>query len=67
MAFSLDRLYAHLPIHLREAKRLYMAGLLVLCISATGVTAMASPHAGIRLQCAVATLLLLLLDLTHLF
>ena len=66
MAFSLDRLYARLPVHLREDKRLYMAGLLVLCISATGVTAMASPHAGIRLQCVVATLLLLLLLLRFL-
>ena len=66
MAFSLDRLYARLPVPLREDKRLYMVGLLVLCISATGVTAMASPHAGIRLQCAVATLLLLLLLLRFL-
>jgi signal transduction histidine kinase/ActR/RegA family two-component response regulator len=66
MAFSLNRLYARLPLHLREDKRLYMVGLLVLCISATVVTAMASPHAGIRLQCAVATLLLLVLLLRSL-
>ena len=66
MAFNLERLYAHLPMHLREAKRLYMAGLLVLCISATGVIAMVSPQAGIRFQNAALALLALLLLLRFL-
>ena len=48
-------------MHLQDAKRLYMAGLIVLCLLATGITAVASPHAGIRLQCLVATPLVLLL------
>lgn len=50
-----------LPPHLRDPKMVYFTGLMALCLCAIVSTAIITPYPGIRLQCALVAMALLVL------